>query len=133
MFIIKRSEAMVFDLHRLVHLATRSWLQKEGLLPKWSKAAIGRLDDLSPNDEHQNRNQWRILLLHVVYALRLDITAQDNSQRLDLLWKYGNGIHSDARYREAEVPFEEIFQTRRRIHGEEHPDTLTSMANMAST
>jgi hypothetical protein len=27
-FITKRGEAMVFDLHRLVHLATRSWLQK---------------------------------------------------------------------------------------------------------
>jgi hypothetical protein len=27
-FITKRGEATVFDLHRLVHLATRSWLQK---------------------------------------------------------------------------------------------------------
>jgi hypothetical protein len=33
-FIIKRGEAMVFDLHQLVHLATRNWLRKEGTLPR---------------------------------------------------------------------------------------------------
>jgi hypothetical protein len=31
-FIVKRSGAMVFDLHRLVHLAIRNWLQREGTL-----------------------------------------------------------------------------------------------------
>src|SRR6266699_27742 len=34
---------------------------------------------------------------------------------------------------EAEAPFEEVFQTRKRMLGEEHPHTLTSMANLAST
>jgi hypothetical protein len=54
-FIIQRSEAMVFDLFRLVHLVTRSWLQKEGWLSKWSRAATGRLDDVFLSNEHKNR------------------------------------------------------------------------------
>jgi tetratricopeptide (TPR) repeat protein len=132
-FIIKRSEKMVFDLHRLVHLATRSWLQKEGALYQWSQVAIERLDELFPDDEHQNRAQWRVLLPHAAYTLRLDIVAQDNSRRLDLAWKYANSLYSDGRYQEAEVPFKEVFQTRKNVLGEEHPDTLTSMNNLAST
>jgi len=130
-FLIKRGEAMVFDLHRLVHLATRNWLQKEGALSRWDQAAIERLDDLFPDHEHQNRAQWRILLPHAVYALRLTIVAQDNSRRLDLVWKYANSLLSDGRYREAEAPFEEVFQTRKRMLGAEHPDTLTSMNNLS--
>jgi hypothetical protein len=132
-FILKREEATTFDLHRLVHLVTRSWVKKEGTLSHWGQAAIGRLDELFPDDEHQNRAQWRVLLPHAAYALRLGIVAQDNSRRLDLAWKYAKSLRSDGRYREAEAPFEEVLQTRKRVLGVEHPDTLTSMANLAST
>jgi hypothetical protein len=51
-FIIQRSKATIFDLHRLVHLVTRSWLQKEDALSEWSQVAIERLDELFPDDEH---------------------------------------------------------------------------------
>jgi len=132
-FLINRGEAMVFDLHRLVHLATRNWLQKEGTLSRWSQVVINRLDDLFPRDEHQNRAQWRILLPHAACALRLNVAAQDNSRRLDLAWKYANSLLSDGRYGEAEASFEKVFETRRRVLGEEHLDTLTSMANLALT
>jgi hypothetical protein len=132
-FIIKRGETMVFDLHRLVHLATRSWLQKESSLSQWGQAAIERLDDLFPDVEHQNRAQWRIFLPHAAYALRRNNVAQDNSRRLDLAWKYAKSLGSDGRYREAEKPFEEVFQARNKALGEEHPSTLTSMAYLAWT
>jgi hypothetical protein len=35
-FITTRGQGAVFDLHRLVHLAIRSWLRKEGTLSRWS-------------------------------------------------------------------------------------------------
>jgi len=132
-FLIKRGETIVFDLHRLVHLATRNWLQKEGTLSQWNQAAIERLDDLFPDDKHENRAQWRVLLPHAAYALRLDTAARDNSRRLDLAWKYANGLHSDGRYKEAETSFEEVFQMRKKVLGEDHPSTLTSLAKLAWT
>lgn len=134
-FIIKRGEGMVFDLHRLVHLATRNWLQKEGALSRWAEAAIERLNDLFPNDEHQNRAQWRVFLPHVAYALRHDIDEQGNARKLDLTWKYARSLHSDGRYREAEKPFQQLFEGRNRVLDEEDPDqgTLTSMGWLAST
>jgi tetratricopeptide (TPR) repeat protein len=134
-FIIKRSEAMVFDLHRLVHLATRNWLQKEGAFSRWIEAAIDRLNDLFPEGEHQNRAQWRVLLPHAAYALRQDVVDQGNIRRLDLTWKYAMSLHSDGRYREAEKPFDELFKANDRVLSEEDPDreTLISMAWLAST
>jgi len=132
-FIIQRGTAMVFDLHRLVHLATRNWLRKEGRLIQQVQAAVDRLDKIFPDHRHENRGQWRILLPHTAYMLQLGIIAHDNGRRVDLCWKYANSLLSDGRYREAETPFEEVFQTRRRVFGEEHPDTLTSMGNLAST
>jgi hypothetical protein len=40
---------------------------------------------------------------------------------------------SDGRYDEAEAPFVEVMERHRRVLGKEHPDTLTSMANLALT
>ncbi|OCK74986.1 HET-domain-containing protein, partial [Lepidopterella palustris CBS 459.81] len=132
-FIVKRGEPTAFDLHRLVHLASRNWLQKEGALSQLAQVAIERLDELFPDHKHQNRIQWRLLLPHAAYVLRSNTVKQDNNRRLDLAWKYAMSLYIDGRYGEAEVPFKEVFQTRKRVLGEEHPSTLTSMANLAST
>jgi hypothetical protein len=134
-FIVQRSEVMVFDLHRLVHLVTRSWLQGEGTLLEWSQTAIERLDEVFPSDEHQNRTQWRALLPHAAYALRVGVINPEDGHILDLTLKYAKSLHSDGRYREAEKPFQELFKARGGLHGEEDPDeeTLTCMAWLAST
>jgi hypothetical protein len=86
-FIIKRGEAMAYDLHRLVHLITRNWLQKEGVLSQSVQAAIERVDELFPIDEHQYRAQWRQLLPHAAYILRLNVVSHDNNRRLVLASK----------------------------------------------
>jgi tetratricopeptide (TPR) repeat protein len=132
-FVINREGATEIGLHRLVHLATRNWLQKEAALSRWAQVVIGRLEELFPANKHQNRTAWRRLLPHAAHALRLDMVAQDNSRRLDLAWKYANCLYSDGRYREAEVTFEEVYKTRIRVLGEEHLDTLASMTYLAST
>jgi hypothetical protein len=40
---------------------------------------------------------------------------------------------SDGQYKEAEELFVEVMETRKRVLSDEHPDTLSSMANLAST
>ena len=39
-FIIRRPADLDLDLHRLVHLATRNWLRKEGLITQWTERAM---------------------------------------------------------------------------------------------
>ena len=42
-FIAVRFADAAINIHRLVHLATRNWLRKEGLLPSWTGRATERL------------------------------------------------------------------------------------------
>jgi hypothetical protein len=42
-------------------------------------------------------------------------------------------VHEDGRWREAKELFVQVMETRKRVLGEEHPSTLTSIANLAST
>jgi hypothetical protein len=44
-----------------------------------------------------------------------------------------SGHYTDGRWREAEELFVQVMQTRKRVLEEEHPSTLTSIANLAST
>ncbi|KAH8669663.1 hypothetical protein BGZ60DRAFT_564114 [Tricladium varicosporioides] len=132
-FIIKRSADPAFDIHRLVHLATRNWLQKQGLITQWTERAIMRLEEVFPDHDYQNRSVWRMYLPHIQYALISNIISKDVSNRTKLVWRFGMCLYSDGRYNEAEKQFIEVFTTRKRVLGLEHPSTLTSMANLAST
>jgi tetratricopeptide (TPR) repeat protein len=131
-FISKRPTDLALDLHRLVHLATRNWLRKEKLLAQSTEKAIERLEEVFP-DDHKNRNLWRSYLPHAHYALKSDLVARDAKHRVDLLWKYGNCVYEEGRWNEAESAFEQVMETRKTVLGVDHPSTLTSMANLAST
>ncbi|KAF4626630.1 hypothetical protein G7Y89_g11531 [Cudoniella acicularis] len=132
-FIIKRSADLAFDLHRLVHLATRNWLRKQELVAQWTERAITRLEEVFPDHDHQNRSVWRIYLPHIQYTLISNVINADAPNRIKLAWRFGMCLYSDGRYNEAEGQFIEVFKTKKRVLGQEHPDTLTSMANLAST
>ncbi|KAG9242077.1 P-loop containing nucleoside triphosphate hydrolase protein [Calycina marina] len=132
-FITKRSADKAFDVHRLVHLATRNWLRKQELIVQWTEKTISRLEEVFPDDNHENRSVWRTFLPHVRYVLNSDIVDKDGADRIKLAWRFGMSLYSDGRYKEAEVQFLEAFEANKRVLGEEHPSTLTSMANLAST
>jgi hypothetical protein len=52
-------------------------------------------------------------------------------KRIDLAWKVGNCLVSDGRWQEAETLLVQVMKFRKTALGEEHPDTLTSMNNLA--
>ncbi|EDN98515.1 hypothetical protein SS1G_13374 [Sclerotinia sclerotiorum 1980 UF-70] len=132
-FIIERVADQALDLHRLVHLATRNWLQQNDLITQWTERAIIRLEEVFPDDDHQNRTTWRTYLPHVCYALMSDEAGKDGETRIALSRRFGACLLSDGRYNEAEVPFVEVMERHKSVFGQEHPSTLTSMANLAST
>ncbi|KAG9236373.1 kinesin light chain 3 [Amylocarpus encephaloides] len=132
-FIIKRPADLALDLHRLVHLATRNWLRKQNLIAEWTRRAITRLEEVFPDDDDQNRSIWRTYLPHVRYALTFDTINKDEENRMKLAWRFGTCLFSDGRYNEAEGQFIEALEIEMRALGPEHPDTLTSMASLAST
>ena len=130
-FITKRQKDQTFDLHRLVHLATRSWLRKQNSLAEWTREAISRLTDVFPDGGHRNRPLWRTYLPHARYVLSSSLQDDSIDGRLLLLQRYALCLHRDGRYTEAEGPLTQVMETRKRVLGPEHPDTLTSMHQLA--
>jgi len=132
-FISRRPADMALDLHRLVHLAMRNWLRKEELLARSAEKAIKRLEDVFPDDDHKSRSVWRMYLPHALFALESHLVDTDGKSRINLMWRCGMCLYRDGRWKETEVLFGKVMETRNRVLGAEHPDTLTSMAKLAST
>ncbi|KAG9242296.1 hypothetical protein BJ878DRAFT_555788 [Calycina marina] len=130
-FISKRQDNSSIDMHRLVHLVTRNWLQKKELLVQWTQTVINRLDDVFPDRKHQNRIVWRRYLAHAQLALNSRLIDQGQKRRINLAWKVGNCLDSDGRWKEAETLLVQVMEFRKKVFGIEHPQTLTSMNNLA--
>jgi tetratricopeptide (TPR) repeat protein len=131
--VTKRTAESALDLHRLVHLSTRNWLQKQDLLSQQTQEAITRLLEVFPDHNHGNRSKWRRLLPHAMYTLSSGLTRQENEARTNLVWKCAMTLYGDGRFDQADAYFQEAVQSRTKVLGAEHPDTLTIMANLAST
>jgi tetratricopeptide (TPR) repeat protein len=132
-FVSRRAIDQALDMHRLVHLATRNWLRKEGRLAEWAAKAMQRLDEVFPENEHQNRSIWRLYLAHALYVLKQDSLEGDGEERVDLIEKVAGCLYEDGRYKEAEPWYLQLTEIRKIVFSEEHPSTLTSMNDLAST
>ncbi|KAF7507643.1 hypothetical protein GJ744_010196 [Endocarpon pusillum] len=132
-FIIRRVTDVALDLHRLVHLATRNWLRKEGQLALSTEKAIVRLEEVFPDHSYENRSLWRTYLTHVCCALESSSSSvyKDSKTRMNLLWRYGMCLYKDGRWDEAETPITQVLNMEKRMLGADHSNTLTSMGNLA--
>ncbi|KAF2191284.1 hypothetical protein K469DRAFT_437327, partial [Zopfia rhizophila CBS 207.26] len=132
-FVIRRPADFVVDLHRLVHIATRNWLRENGQLVHWIEKAILRLEQVFPDDTHTNRSIWRAYLPHVRVVLQSDLVQKHPKKKMDLQWRYGTCLDADGRWSEAEIAYSQVLEMEKKEVGVEHPSTLTSMTNLAST
>ncbi|KAL3705406.1 hypothetical protein TMatcc_009078 [Talaromyces marneffei ATCC 18224] len=120
-------------LHRLVHLATRSWLRKNALLHTSARRAADSLEEVFPDDDHQNRSLWRKYLPHALFLMQQHNLRDVTGGYIDLMERIGACLYSDGRYNEAEVFFRDTLHIHQGKNGKNHPSTLVSMANLAST
>jgi tetratricopeptide (TPR) repeat protein len=131
--ITRRPAESALDIHRLVHQALRERLQVQKQLQHWTQHTIIQLIRMFPDNDYSKRTKWRRLLPHVQYALSHSPRNDDDKESLDLALRCATALDRDGRYEEAEELGEQVMQMRKRLLGDEHPDTLTSMANLAST
>ncbi|KAF2180627.1 TPR-like protein, partial [Zopfia rhizophila CBS 207.26] len=130
-FISRRLGGQSFDIHRLVHLATRNWLREQESLVEWSQKTVERLTEVFPDDDHKNRNLWRAYFPHAACVLASTLVPRDAKGRAVLLERSGLCLLSDGRYTEAEEQLVQVMEIRKDALGKEHPDTLTSLSNLA--
>jgi tetratricopeptide (TPR) repeat protein len=131
--VTRRPAESALDVHRLVHQALRKRLQVQGRLIQWTQRTIAQLLQVFPDDDHGNRSKWRRLLPHAQYALSHSLADDYNEERIRLASKCATTLFSDGRYKEAEELQVQVMQTKKRVLTDEHPETLTSMHNLALT
>jgi hypothetical protein len=132
--ITPESTGISFEVHRLVHLATQKWLELEGKIQYWRQEALKVISEVYPAGVFENWTVCNSLAPHmqvvVEYASDSDAcqlysaTILKNALQYDL---------SQGRYDIALIKCTIALKIQERLQGSEHPDTLTSMGNLAST
>ena len=103
-FLWKRNDSDVLnplhDMHRLVRLATRSWLKSQDLLVNWTENAIKRLAGLFPTPHYKNKYQWVLYMSHAQILCDSNL-GMDLIERYVLLEKMGSWLVIGGKYEEA--------------------------------
>ena len=119
-----------YDIHRLVHLATRIWVKEHGDASKVAEDAVRHVADVFPSDDYENRAVWRAYLPH---ALRLfDSSLKIDAEKLsrlselsELCLLVGRCLRVDGRIREAVVWLEECYRRRSQLDKDDADLLLT--------
>lgn len=130
-FLVRREESDVFDMHSLVHMATRGWLEKQDWERQVSGDAICHLAARFPatNDAHYGLRRE-----YLPHAIRL-LNRNDEDKTVEvyqLFEKVGDSFDADRRFKEAIRCFEEVSRWRQGRHPVTDPDRLTSEHTLAS-
>ncbi|KAF2818188.1 hypothetical protein CC86DRAFT_245853, partial [Ophiobolus disseminans] len=118
-------DAKTFEMHSLVQLATRTWLESEGQLDRWREQFISHLCAEMPTGAHENWEKCQALFPHAQAALAQrpkDIESLEEWALL--LYKAAWYAWQQGRAGEAEQMSVLSMEVRREMLGEENADTL---------
>jgi tetratricopeptide (TPR) repeat protein len=129
-FLVRRGENTIFDMHSLVHLATRIWVHSRGDATQMTEQANRHLARAFPTNDYSNRSLWREYLPHALRVLQGD-EGRDMKERYSLCIKVGRCLQADGRIKEAVKCFEESYQWMKDHFAEDHPSRLASQHALA--
>ncbi|KGO71455.1 Tetratricopeptide-like helical [Penicillium italicum] len=128
-FLTRREEDGIFDMHSLVQLSTRLWLEGEGQARRTIESAIQSMEGSFPSCKYTNREIWRAHLPHALQILQRD-EARDTTERWALLSRVARCILADGRTKEAVGYFDEVNKWHER-YPEDHPSRLAYQHELA--
>ena len=128
-FISMNTDGTNFEMHRLVQLATRTWLTAHCKLEQWKQQFISNLCAEFPRGEFENWAVCHALFPHAKSA------AGQHPEEMSSQAEWATLLHNAAWYAsemgnfaEAETLAVKSMETRRRVLGQEHEHTLWSIA-----
>ncbi|KAM0539953.1 hypothetical protein ACHAO7_011667 [Fusarium culmorum] len=130
-----------YSVHRLVHAWGYDRLQSDkDEVERFWYAASQLLDDYIKTIS--DRQDGPVTKLRVVPHLTDNIHSFKNVSRVndwnkadwvEVVERFGFFITDIGRWNDAEVSLREVFEKRQQILGDEHPDTISAMSNLAIT
>ena len=123
------------DMHRLVQLVTRKWLTKEDTASRYKREALLTVSKMYPFGDFENRAICSAYLPHGNAVLRLDVGASDEEEEAKgtLLYCMAGYLGFEGRWSNAEDLTLQAREILNRVLGKEHPSTLASIHNLATT
>ncbi|CAN9190941.1 unnamed protein product [Alternaria alternata] len=113
-----------YDLHRLVHLATRVWVDKYGSTADVVQQALAHIAEVFPSDDFANQAVWRAYMPHALRLLDTKTSVDVQSKAKLSLW-VGKCLCFDGRVPEAVRWLEDCGRCRAGLD-EDDPDRLAS-------
>ena len=129
-FLEKRDGGSKLDMHRLVHLATRVWVNQNGREEETRMAALKHLSEVFPSDGYTNREIWRAYLPHVARIGRHE-QCKDTEEMSELCLKVGQCLYVDGRIRESVLWLQGSCEWRDRNLAQDNPSRLASQHELA--
>ncbi|KAI1498085.1 hypothetical protein F5X99DRAFT_342248 [Biscogniauxia marginata] len=130
-FIMERERPDSFDIHRLVRLAMRNWLQENGQWQDWATNTIQQLSRSFPFPKHENREVWMRYLPHGQAALEFQDECTNDEAKCMLLFNVGGSKLVLGKYVDAEQMYRQTLELGKKV-GRENRNTLSSMNNLAN-
>ncbi|PSN58826.1 putative kinesin [Corynespora cassiicola Philippines] len=131
-FISVETGGTSFEMHALVQLATRKWLDANGRLEQWKQQFISNLSAAFPTGHYENWKSCRALFPHAKSA------AGQKPQEAPSLEEWAMLMYRAAWYAEqigdmanAEALAVQSMKVRKKVLGPDHEDTLWSIAMVA--
>jgi tetratricopeptide (TPR) repeat protein len=110
----------------------RNWLKTRNELSLWSGRALKQVAEVFLFPEHENKATWTIYLPHAQSVLSFqEYSSEFEESQRDLLFNVGECFRISGKYKEAGCMNRGALELRDKALGQEHPDTLSSMNNLA--
>ena len=129
-FVSRRGDSDSYDIHRLVHLATKVWLDEHGAIEGLNEKVAAHLAEIFPSNDYNNQAIWREYFPHAIQFLR-NTQALDIEARYDLCLAVGKCLRVDGRIKEAVDWLSESFLWRQGHYPDDDPDRLASQHELA--
>ncbi|KAF2623531.1 hypothetical protein BU25DRAFT_349981 [Macroventuria anomochaeta] len=128
-FVVRRGNEELYDVHQLVHLATRVWVRQYDDARGVTEKSISNVAGVFPSDDYANPAVWRAYLPHALRLLEDDQGCKvEKRSKLCLL--VGQCLLEDGRTREAGRWLKESCEQRQSLD-KSNSDRLISQHNLA--
>lgn len=114
--ITSEADREYFGMHRLVQLATRTWLHRHEKIREKEEEAVTLLSETFPKGEYENWEMCRALLPHAEVMLEYQYSKQCYClQQAEVLYVMAWYLHSQGNYNRAFDMNQRALKTRRQF------------------
>ncbi|KAL5043004.1 hypothetical protein BDW71DRAFT_130854 [Aspergillus fruticulosus] len=125
------TEERSFEMHRLVQLSVRVWLDIHKELDQWQEKSRGVMAQILPSGDYENWVQCQRLLPHAREVLKPSVQNDaDGLNWASISDNCGWYLSWQGAFAEAEAMHRQSLGIKKKVLGAENPSTLTSVDNL---